>query len=278
LPKFCKYANLNIDLKAQEDKMEKIHKPTQRVIDILSIVSENREGIRLTDISNETEIPKGTLSPILNTLVDNKMILFDPITMKYSVGTLLFKLGHAFIDNFDIIGLIKMTMKDIVEQCHEICQLGTLDDKNVLYLEKVEPTQAIKLESNIGKILPAHATALGKVLLSKYTSEELHSMYKDYKLKKLTPKTIDDVNQLIGEVENVKQTGIASEWGESNEQVMCLAVPIYYKDKPILSISVSIPLYRMEEKNLKLIENILTSSREKIERDIRYISVPDILL
>ncbi len=68
-------------------------------------------------------------------------------------------------------------MKDIVFVCGEICQLGVLDGSDVLYIEKTEPKQAIKLESYVGKNLPAYATALGKCLLSGLNDDEIRKLY-----------------------------------------------------------------------------------------------------
>lgn len=257
--------------------MNKVHRPTERVVDILTIVSRYKEGMTFTDISNETNIPKGTLSPILHTLVDKKMLFLNSTTMQYRIGTKAFKIGYSFTDSIDIIKTIELKMKKIVDQCQEICQLGTLDGKNVLYMGKVEPIQSIRLESSVGKSFPAYATALGKCLLSRYDNDHILEMYKDG-MEKMTDKTIDNAAKLIEEIDKVRKNNVAYEWGESNEQVMCIAVPIYYENKPILSISVSIPIYRVEKEKLKFIEEILLNNKEKIEKEIKFLEISNILI
>lgn len=257
--------------------MNKVHRPTERVINILSLVSQHKEGITFTEISNETSIPKGTLSPILKTLANENMLFLKQDTMKYMIGIKAFKIGYTFTEKMDIIKVIELQMKDIVDRCHEICQLGILDGKNVLYIEKVEPVQSIKLESSVGKTLPAYATALGRCLLSRYDDEYIRQMYKD-NMEKITDKTVNDVDKLIEKINDVRENGISYEWGESNEQVMCLAVPINYQNKPKLSLSVSIPIYRAEKEKIDMIEELLLIKKAEIEREIRLMDMPDILL
>lgn len=252
--------------------MLKVHKPTKRVIDILLNISKYQEGLNFTEISKLTEIPKSTLSPILKTLVDEKMLYLNEYTMKYKVGSRSFKIGYSFVDNLDIMAEIRQKMQIVVDECDEICQLGILDDKNVLYIAKVEPLQAIKLESSVGKSLPAHVTALGKCLLTNFSDAEIKSMYKDG-MEKYTKNTITDIDVFLKEIGNVRKLGIAYEWGEANEQVMCLAVPINNNHKAILSISVSVPIYRADKVKLKKIEQILKKIQASIEKNIKILGV-----
>lgn len=257
--------------------MCKVHRPTERVIDILNIVSKCEEGISFTDISNQTNIPKGTLSPILQTLTNKKMLFLKKSTMKYIVGTKTFRIGYSFIEGIDIIQVIQSHMKTIVDQCDEICQLGTLEEKNVLYIEKVEPVQSIKLESNVGKTLPAYVTALGKCLLSGYDDDYILELYKDG-IERFTDNSLDDVYKLIEKIDEVRKNNISYEWGESNDQVMCLAVPIFHDNKPVLSVSVSVPIYRADKAKTDLIENILLNQKNEIENEIKNLEMPGMFL
>lgn len=165
-------------------------------------------------------------------------------------------------------------MQQIVDKCDEICQLGVLDGRNVLYLAKVEPEQSIKLESNIGKSLSAYATSLGKCLLSTYKDDEIKDLFKD-RLIKLTKNTIDNMDDLLEEIEKVRRESIAYEWWESNEQVMSMAVPIKNREKTVLALSVSVPRYRAEDEKLKEIEQILKDSKHSIEKKVNILNISD---
>lgn len=255
--------------------MEKIHRPTKRVIDILLSVCQKQEGLSFTEISRETNIPKGTLSPILQTLVNEKMLYLNEYTMRYKIGSIAFSIGYSFVEDIDLMDTIKQKMKEIVDRCDEICQLGVLDGSNVLYLAKVEPEQSIKLESSVGRSLPAYATSLGKCLLSTHSDDEIEKLFENG-LDKLTKNTIDNMDDLLNEVDKVRKEGIAYEWGESNDQVMCMSVPINNREKTVLALSVSVPIYRAEDEKLKEIEMILKDVKNSIEKKVNILNVSDL--
>ncbi len=101
-------------------------------------------------------------------------------------------------------------MQEIVNRCDEICQLGILDGPDVLYIEKKEPDQAIRITSYVGKALAASATALGKVLLSGLSDEMIRELY-THGLTRYTEKTTVDIETLLEQVKIVKAKGYAHE-------------------------------------------------------------------
>lgn len=70
-------------------------------------------------------------------------------------------------------------MTNIVNSCSETCQLGILDNNEVLYIGKVDSPEPIRLISYVGKKIPANCTGLGKALLCDFDKEKLISLYPD---------------------------------------------------------------------------------------------------
>lgn len=246
--------------------MENLHKPTKRVLDILLLLSDNENGLTLTEISEETNIPKSTISPILKTMIEMRFIDIDEFN-KYKIGINSYKVGQRFEDSLDFLEIIKQYMKKIVRECNEICQIGIYSDGNVVYISKEEPSQAIKLISSVGKAIPAYSTALGKSLLSQFTDEEIREIYKN-ELKPITPYTITDMDRLLKEIQKVREKGYSYEKSESTLDVECVAVPLYNKGKLFAAMSISIPIFRSSEEKINQILNLLMLYKEKIEAEI----------
>lgn len=243
--------------------MKKLHKPTERVLDILLLLSKSKHGLNLTEISEQTNIPKSTISPILKTMVEMKFTSLD-VNNKYTIGINSYKVGQSFEDSFDFLEVIKQYMKKIVNECNEICQIGIYNDGDVVYISKEEPSQSIKLISSVGKAIPAYSTALGKSLLSQFTDEEIKEVYKNG-LKSITVHTITNIDTLLKDIQNVRKYGYSYENSESTLDVECIAVPLYNNNNLFASISISIPSFRAsEEKNNQIIE-LLIDYKEKIE-------------
>lgn len=72
----------------------KLHNPTLRVLNILETVCANNKGLTLTAISNQTGIAKGTLYPIVMTLIHERYLQIHDASI--TIGQQCFKLGNAY--------------------------------------------------------------------------------------------------------------------------------------------------------------------------------------
>ena len=159
-----------------------------------------------------------------------------------------------------MIDIIQNEMYNIVKQCNEICQLGILEGKEVLYIAKVDSPNPIRLMSSIGSRLPAYTTSLGKSLISLCTLDELKRLYPDG-LKPLTNDTIISIDKLYDQLQIVKKTSIAIERSEIHPDISCISTPLIKGNKVIAAVSVSIPNFRYNDEKRQQISNILLESK-----------------
>lgn len=245
-----------------------MHKPTQRVLQILLAIASEKEELTLSEISEKTGIPKSTISPILSTMVKLKF-LSRKDNMKYKIGINAFIAGESYLESTSLLEMIKTNMGEIVKECNEICQLGIIQDNKVFYIAKKEPTQSIQLMSYVGKFLPIYSTALGKVLISKKSNEEIRDLLGPT-LHPLTEYTIKDMDSFLEEMEKVKSRGYSYDIQETSLDARCVAVPIEKDNKVIAAISVSVPTFRSSDEKLNSIIEILLKYKNKIEESFGY--------
>lgn len=245
----------------------KEHRSTQRVIDVLELLafSDNTQGFTLTEIANHLNSPKSSLSPILHTLLDNGYLSFNASSSKYLIGRRLYEVGNTYVKDDNFYFQMLQIMRNVVNLCSETCHIAELNGTNVLYLLKVDSPENIRMFSAPGKKLPAHATALGKALLSTYTLKELEDLYPSG-LSKVTDKTITDIEVLYKQLLKVRSTGYAFEEEENAEFIQCIATPIYKGDSPVMAISVSIPTFRYSAEKEELIKQLLFDAKKDIEK------------
>jgi DNA-binding IclR family transcriptional regulator len=243
----------------------KEHRPTARVLDILELLASTNAGYTLTETANAINAPKSSILPIIHTLCDRNFLALNNITAKYIIGINAFIVGSACLKNMDILSLLKSEMQHIVDATSETCQLGILANGiEVLYLIKIDSPEPLRLVSFVGKQLPAYCSAIGKVLISQYSLEQLHKAYPNG-LRPMTANTITDFIALYNELEAIRKTGIATEIGESNIDSQCLSVPLKKDNHIVAAISVSMPTYRATPKKLELIKVQLFKAQQKIE-------------
>ena len=125
------------------------HRATARVLDILESLSGSEEGLTLTELAQALDAPKSSLFPIVHTLEERRYRRQDQGSGRYTIGLAALMLGTAFSSGRGL-PLVTQMMKELVERCQETCQLGILDRGKVLYVERVDSNQAIRLISRVG--------------------------------------------------------------------------------------------------------------------------------
>lgn len=244
------------------------HKPTERVIQILLSLSSTNTGLTLSEISNITQIPKGTLSPILVELTEANFITYSKDSRLYSLGLALVTLATSQSLIYTSTKELQQAMRKLSDMTNEVCQLGILNGENVLYLYKEEPSNfdltsnKIKIISHVGIKLPTYATALGKALLSTLPDEKISS-YLPNTLQKITPNTITNLKDLLEQIHTIRNSHIATESEEITPYLTCFATPIKISNTITVAVSISAPLFRMTLEKQKLIQDQLLSLRNQ---------------
>lgn len=247
---------------------KKEHRPTARVLNILEVLASSSEGLTLTEIAEAINAPKSSILPFIHTLAQRKFIFQNKNTNKYSIGIASFCVGASYTNNMNALEFIKSEMRYIVKKTNEICQVGILDKGQVLYIAKVDSENPIRIISSVGKRLPAYCTALGKAMLSNLSIEDIKKLYPNG-LIPFTPKTITNFEELEKQLEDVRKTNIAYEFGEINEPSYCLSTPLVKGGDILAAISVSVPYFRMTKEKNELIQALLLESKIKIETYFR---------
>lgn len=249
-----------------EQKGGRMHLPTMRVLRILDSVANDSGGKRLSDFSRDLQIPKSTLLPILQTLTDCHYLNQNE-NGRYTAGTALFSLGATFSGCFPILEYVRDQLTELVDKVGETFYCGVLSEGYVLYLEKVDSPQPLRVLTSTGRRLPAYASSIGKALLLEKTEQELQQMYPNG-LAPLTGNTITDIAVLHKQLCDSRSEDYTWECEESTEHVRCFATPIRKHGQIVAAISVAIPLFRYHEEQKQQIIALLQEYASVIGRMI----------
>lgn len=226
---------------------------------ILTLIAENPGKYRLIDISKETNINKSSVYSLLNTLTH-----LDWVTKKgnetYSLGVKIVSLSSLQLKGDNLVNIFLEESSNFIDKLNETMQISTLSKRDILYLAKKEGNSSVRLVSDPGMKMPAHATAMGKVLLSDYTFDELIKLYPEIELESRTPYTVKTVEDLYAQIASLNNNNYIIEQEEIAEGFCCIASPIKNNAEEIIAaISMTIPKHNWEEKKegaKKIIDNL----------------------
>jgi DNA-binding IclR family transcriptional regulator len=182
-------------------------KSAVRVLDILEALAASPDGVSFSDLGRRLHLPKSSLHGLLATLTDNGYANFDPEQRTYSLGIRVWEQGQAYSRHRDLLREARRVMEGIVTAVNETVQLAALDGNENVYLAKVDCSHPVRLQSEVGGRLPAHATGLGKVLLAGLPPETLRARLDEHSLAAFTPWTVTDRSALLAELDVTRAQG-----------------------------------------------------------------------
>ena len=238
--------------------IQTIEKATQ-VLDLFSL---ERPEWGVGEVARALGLPKSTTSELMASLADQRL-LSRTGKGRYRLGWRLFELSQTLLDTTEYRVQARKVMKELVECWEETVHLAVLDGVQAVYVEKLQPTPAIKIWiSRTGARLPAHCSGVGKVLLAHSEWEHVAELLEHQGMPALTPNTITDLEVLADELEQVRERGCAYDHEETLLGLCCVAAPIYDPRGTVTAaVSISVPDYRFRPTESKYTAAILDAAR-----------------
>lgn len=221
------------------------HKMLEKALWMLELAAESDNGVTTSQVCAALDMPKSSVFNLLNTFANMGYLDKNADTGRFSIGLKVFELGSGFLQKNDNYTYMYDVLKKLVDEVGETAHMAILDGRDIVYINKYDCSHAVRMISNIGKRVPAHATAIGKALLSALTDDEIRQLYRGTSLQALTPNTITTIEGLLQNIQTIRETGFATECEESTPSVQCIAVPVFSQRSSFkTAISISVPLSR----------------------------------
>lgn len=211
-----------------------------RALDIIELLSLEREGLGVTEIGNRISLHKSTVHRLLNSLADRGYIEKVERSSLYKLGFKFVEIASLRLNHLELKIEAVAPLRRLAESLGQTVHLAILDGTEVVYIEKIEPVSTLRMYSQIGRRAPLHCTALGKSLLSGLSDDQLALLVGQLSFQRFTSDTLTKPEQLIREVEQVRKVGWSLDDNENEEGIRCIAAPIRdYARNVIAAISVS---------------------------------------
>jgi DNA-binding IclR family transcriptional regulator len=118
------------------------------------------------DISAQTGLPKATVSRLTFTLAQLGYLSYSEILEKYSLGTALLSLGHAYMRANDVVAVARPLMMELAEYTQSAVMLGEADRGRMVLLEVCQGDPSFEMKLAVGARVPHGSTALGRADLA----------------------------------------------------------------------------------------------------------------
>ncbi|MEU6540726.1 IclR family transcriptional regulator [Streptomyces sp. NPDC047000] len=144
----------------------------------------------------------------------------------YRIGNRLFEIASLAPIRLELREAVLPFLQDLHHAAKTTVQLGVLDSTQILVVEKITGHRPMPLLSQVGGMIPAYCSALGRAILA-YSSPETIETALAEPLPARTPRTLTSRVAILRELTAVPERGWATEREEGNVGISCVAAPIF---------------------------------------------------
>ncbi len=187
-------------------------------------------------------INRTTLIRLLHTLEAERMIESQDDRLSWQLGPGMIALAAEALKSRDVVRVAQPVMARLVIDLGLSSHLGVLDGREIIYLLRETPNSHLVSNVREGSRLPAHATTVGRVLLSWLAPVVLDRLYADAEMAPHTDKTATTLKDLKAQIALDKTRGVAWSAGNFERGIGSCAAPVFdHRGRAIAAINVTGP-------------------------------------
>ena len=228
-------------------------------VGVLKAFTSSTPNWGVSDLAAHVRQSKSSVHRILSTLTDEGLLEQDPSTGRYRLGLALFDLAAAVPSQRTLHEAVLLPMTDLRNKTGETVQVGVLDGRQVVYVERLDSPNTLRMFTQLGRRNDAHCTGTGKALLAFLGQPQLEKLMNGWDPPRQTEHTIVARAALLNEFELIRNRGFAENRQESKIGLVSIAAPIRDESgSAIAAMSVAGPADRMDSRRDQLSDIVVT--------------------
>lgn len=238
--------------------------PTMRLFSLLELITTKDQLFTLQGLAEETGTPKPTLHRMLHQLESSGLLVRENNGRHYGTGNRLRRMAENLLINDIHHGARHAVLRNLVRELGESCNVTAVSGSEVVYLDRIETPEPLRITLQPGSRVPVHCSASGKMILSQLSPAQRKRLIAAAPLERYTNRTVTDPALIEGELQRVRRDGYAIDDEEFLPGLVCVAVLVPTMNTVSnLCVAVQAPVMRLTpEKGLKLLPALQRAAAE----------------
>jgi DNA-binding IclR family transcriptional regulator len=234
---------------AEADRDDKyFSKVIGKAFDILRILRASPQSLSLNELTLRVGLAKSSVFRMLHTLEVSGYAERDA-SGRYAAAGGVRAWGREQLVT-DLVEVANPHMRALSREFNETVTLAVRFDNRIEVVATIESRQLIRMANIVGRILPPHASSLGKAITAHQPEEVRERLLRSYGVHRFTTHTITDEVELKTEYERVRERGYSVDAEESVLEGRCFGAPVFGPAKEVVgALSVSVPKMRIRDKD-----------------------------
>jgi IclR family transcriptional regulator, acetate operon repressor len=220
---------------------------TARSFAVLEHVAGSRAPVDVLDIIASLKLPKATAYRLVDWFVTQGYLSREPARRRLIIGPKFTNLAFGALSSSMRHDTPHVVLQRLVHTLNETCNIGTLLNGEVVYLDRVEAEHwPLRLHYTVGSRVPLHCSAIGKLFLALAAAPRRRRLLQSLELRRFTDSTITDSARLETELRQIRKEQVSFDREEYLVGVVCMAVPVIGKNGEMLAaLAIQAPQARM---------------------------------
>ncbi|MGE5631857.1 MAG: IclR family transcriptional regulator [Caulobacteraceae bacterium] len=240
----------------------------KKTVSIIRYLAERPYSFTAIEISRKLGINRSTVHRILAELIEERMVIQNYTTKKYSLGPMVYHIGVSYSDNKDYLLQIKCIVEDVARETKQSVGFTILEQGSIINIYEVESFQPIKIGYRQGEFYPINCGVYGKCIMAFHEPfEELDKIVHSAKLPKKTPNTITDPERLLAEYREIRKQGYAISDEEGLLGAIGVGAPVRdYSGEVIGCLGAALVKNGLAESDFELTKEKVIEGAQKISK------------
>lgn len=246
-------------------------KTMQRMIAILDSFTGDQPELGVREIARQIGFSRSTTGRLLQAMKDLNLLQQNPNTLAYSLGGKVLAWAGIYLSHLDVRDVALPAIQELHELSGETVSLYVLEGNERVCVERLESTQNVRIVARVGRRIPLYAGSAGKVFLAFLPLERCKTILRENPPKPITEFTIIERNQMLDELEKIRQQGYAISYGEWVADAAGVAAPVLGSRGEIVAVvTISGPIARFTPEVMDARTKDIVRLAASISRDMGY--------
>lgn len=243
-----------------------------RAFAIIEHLAECDDWVALRTLARDLGLVPATAYRFLATLKDLGYVQQQPEDSRYQLTLKFAWVASRVLERTHLRRVAHPAMEHLTAVCNETTHLAVLEGREIVYIDKVDNVQAVKMRSRIGTRGYIHSTAVGKSIVAFLPEEEREEILAGLAFAPLTRNTIADAGRFFTHLSQIRRRGYAVDDEENEVGIRCVGVPVFdHAGRVAGAVSISGWTITMTPERLPQLASTLQDACQQISKELGFV-------
>jgi IclR family transcriptional regulator, KDG regulon repressor len=234
------------------------------MLDLLVVLAKKGGHHTISALARELGLTFSRVYRLVATLEAKGFIERDPATKLYGLGPRTLEVGMRYLNEHPLVARVRPHLEQLAAETLETTFLAIRDDDQAVYVDRVDSSQAVRFQTDVGARAPWHCVAAGMALVSAESDSVIKSLLSRTRVACVgaTPTRAE----LEREIAEVRARGFSINFGQWHADVAAVASPLVdHTGRPVAALVIGAPLMRVTPERANELGALTRAHAQRLE-------------